>query len=182
MLSQDHPAEKVRLTTDTSNKHHGNKPMHSSKTAFSVKDKDTSAPSNKPSTTTGVLGMYPIPSGSTVYPVNDNTVPVPENAEINDSSAIGGETLPGRYQGYGSRIPYARFCAEYSCTFEFLETVKPRYQALEVQSVPEANLIQKGPRSRLTKAGNFEKGIDVRVPGAEAKFVVVSSKKTAFIP
>jgi hypothetical protein len=183
MSSHNHPTENVRPTTNTSNKHLGNKPMHSSKTASSVKDKDASAPSNKPGTTTGVLGMYPMPLGSTVYPANDHTVPVSENVELNDSSAIGGETLPGRYQGYGSRIPYAKFCAEYSYTFEFPETVKPRDQAVQVQSIPEADLIQKGLRSRLTKAGNFEKGIDVRVPGAEeAKFVVVSSKKTAFVP
>lgn len=110
------------------------------------------------------LYTKPTPPTETTTPNEDKT-PAASNKGANAKVSIADTTeSPGHIQGYGKQQPYAKFCNDYYTSLAFPETLKPRDQFVDVQSVPEVDLFDSGLRLRGVVFGKI---INVRVPGAE---------------
>lgn len=179
MPPQERPAKDAGPAIYMIQKHLGIKPTPLAKTSLAVENKTTSGP-EKPESKMAMPRIYPIPLAKIPYYAEDKTAPTLENSQLKLSSPDEDDQVPGRYQGYGSRIPYAKFCDDYPYSRAFTETIKPRDQFVDVQSVPGVDLFGK---DHTLNGAVIEEIIKVRVPGAEeTKVVVMSRQKMACAP
>lgn len=156
MSPEDRPLTDARPARNLINKHLGIKPTSTTSTAALVDNEKSTHVKNKADEASELPGLGQ--ANTTKY-----------------------KSTAGRFQGYGNKVPYAAFCADYDLAAEFPETTSPLDGLVDVQTVAHVNVC--GTSTSRMVGGDMEEVIKVRVPGADhTTFVVVSRQKTAYAP